>query len=108
MFFIIVRFSWEGIHYYPNCPIESVGYLKFPHRHLFQIRCEKHVDTEDREIEILAFRTQIIADLNCQFPEGNLESWSCETLCQYLMKKWNLSLVEVLEDGENGAKKTAD
>jgi len=105
---IVIQFKIEGIHQWKECPLDEVGYLRDLHRHEFHIRMEKKVDHNDRDIEIIMFKRQVISGLkknfySDQFNCCNFGNMSCEAIAEYLMDKYNCTLVEVLEDGENGA-----
>ena len=107
---IIINLSVEGVHCWPECPIEEVSFLKNPHRHVFQIECKKEVSHLDRDIEIIRLKRQVqyyllnkygIGDFNaegCDF--GRM---SCEQIAVELLGKFELNYCKVLEDGENGA-----
>lgn len=110
---IVVNLQVEGLHAWPGVKdtqyVDKVGYLQYPHRHLFHIKCIKSVNHGDRDIEIIDFKHQInqyllkryastINDKVCRF--GNQ---SCEMIAEELLEKFQLESCEVLEDGENGA-----
>jgi len=101
---IVIKFQWEGIHNWPDCDISEVSFLKHPHRHIFHITCYKEISHNNRDIEIIMLKRDMINFLNIQFKDGELESRSCEDLAEMLLTKYNLESCEVLEDGENGAK----
>lgn len=86
----------------------DVAYLRSLHRHLFHIKCWKRVTSDDREIEVITLKQQIRSGLNSLFPNGNMNSTSCEQLAALLIRGYGLSGCEVLEDGENGAYVIAD
>jgi len=99
-----VRFTCQGWHCWPDAP-EKRKYLASSHRHLFHIEVQIEVSHAEREIEyhdLLDF---------CQekFVGGDMGSWSCETMAQYLIKEVASQypgrplLVSVYEDGEVGA-----
>lgn len=110
---IIVTIQVEGLHSWPECPIEEVSFLKYPHRHIFFIKAKKNVSHSDRDIEIIQLKRKIQyyllqkygigfkARLGCDF--GRM---SCEMIAEELIEKFNLNYVSVLEDNENGAEIT--
>ena len=105
---IIVKLNIEGLHRWKDCDIEEVMYLKNLHRHLFFIRVIKDVSHNDRDIEIIKFKKSIIDYLNYRWYDDNYKclmfnNMSCENIAKDLYKKFKASLVEVLEDNENGA-----
>ena len=109
---IVVSLQVEGVHCWPDCPIDEVSFLKDPHRHIFHIRCWKMVEHADRDIEIIQLQHDIVHYLRSyyyvvgdryNYRTHNFESRSCEMIAMELIKRFNLSKCEVLEDGENGA-----
>ena len=105
---IIVKLNIEGLHRWKDCDIEEVMYLKNLHRHLFYIRVIKDVSHNDRDIEIIKFKKSIIDYLNYRWYDDYykclmFDNMSCENIAKDLYKKFKASLVEVLEDNENGA-----
>ena len=103
---IVINITIPWIHRWKNCDIDEVSYLKDYHRHLFYIRCEKKVRHNDRDIEIISFKTKIENYLWEEYwVMWNCEFWdmSCEMIAELLMKEFSLDLCEVLEDWENGA-----
>lgn len=98
---IIVKLQFEAIHCWPTCDIDEVSFLRYPHRHVFYITIKKTVNHNDRDIEIIMFKKEILNHL-ASF-KGNIDNWSCETLAEYLLNTFNACSVEVLEDNENGA-----
>lgn len=113
---IIVNLKVEAIHHWPGIVSETesapelkkVLFLQYPHRHIFHIQCKKEVTHNDRDIEIILFKRNILDYLNGRFYTNTLDilnigATSCEMLADELCKVFGLSYCEVLEDGENGA-----
>lgn len=103
---IFVQFRKEGIHRYPAAP-EGVEFLKHPHRHIFHFRVDIDVFHNDRDIEFILFKRELEA-----LYSGNalqVDYKSCEMLAEdligYISSKYTHRkiIVEVSEDGENGA-----
>jgi len=103
---IFVQFQKEGIHRYPDAP-DGVEFLKHPHRHMFHFRASIEVFHNDRDIEFILFKRE----LENLYKEATLQVdyKSCEMLAEdlieYISKTYpgrNI-LIEVSEDGENGA-----
>jgi len=103
---IFVTWQKEGIHQYPGAP-EGVGFLAYPHRHMFHFRVEIDVFHDDRDIEFILFKNE----LENLYTESTLELdyKSCEMmaddLSEYIYDKYpgrNFQIT-VSEDGENGA-----
>lgn len=104
--YIVVKLVVEGIHCWPECPIEEVKFLREPHRHLFHIRASKEVSHNDRDIEIIKLKRDIRAYLWETYGDGRqcqFDRMSCEDLAEEILKEFNCEVVEVLEDNENGA-----
>lgn len=101
---VVVTLRWEGVHHWPECPHDDVAFLRVEHRHVFHVRAEKAVTHTDRDVEIIRLKREILAGLSEDFPGGFLGRRSCEDLCNHLLMRHGLCAVEVLEDGENGAK----
>ena len=101
---VVIDFDIEGYHQYPNAPT-AVEFLKYPHRHIFQIRMGFEVEDSDREIEIFLMtdivKTYISEEFGVPAEFGNM---SCEHIAEKLLKKFNASWCEVFEDGKGGAK----
>lgn len=102
---IKVKTRFEGIHSWPDAP-DEVGFLRWPHRHLFHVQVELEVYHDDREVEFLLFQREIQAFI-AQRP--SLGSSSCETICKdilgYVVDHYprRNCTVDVSEDGENGS-----
>jgi predicted HAD superfamily Cof-like phosphohydrolase len=105
--FVKLDFDVVGFHYYQGAPI-SVDFLKYNHRHIFNIKAEYEVTNLDREKEIF-IQTDILTDYlyqtygsPCQF-----EGMSCEMIAKELLEFGivdGIVSVEVLEDNRGGAR----
>jgi len=105
---IVVKIQLEGVHFWKDCDLPEVEYLKNLHRHTFFIRIEKAVSHNDRDIEIILFKRQVIDYLYAQYYDRkydclNFKGMSCESIAMVLHAKFQCHEVEVLEDNENGA-----
>lgn len=102
---IVVNLRFEGIHYWEEAEklLPEVGFLSFPHRHIFHIKVIKRVHHNDRDIEIILFKRKIEEFLKQKFPNGKLNKMSCEDLAELIFAEFECEEVEVMEDGENGA-----
>lgn len=116
---IVVTLQVEGLHNWPQaasiCP--EVGFLSHPHRHIFHVKCEKRVHHNDRDIEIIMFKREVLAylktldvysdkpDYRSSIGEEIIDfgSRSCEDIAKLLVEFFDLERAEVLEDNENGA-----
>lgn len=114
---VIATMQFEGIHHWPECPIDKVFYLKDLHRHMFHVKVVKSVNHDDRDTEIICLKHDVNSALkDYSFNKQAEDKWehkgeygyylgrtSCETLARYLCETLDLISAEVLEDGENGA-----
>lgn len=98
----------EGTHNWLECPLEEVSYLRYEHRHRFGIKAYKRVAHLDRSTEFIVLKHEIIRYVHNKYycKDINLHrfsSKSCEMIGLELLESFNLSRIEVNEDGENGA-----
>lgn len=103
---IFVTFQLEGLHHWANCPYPDVIFLKDIHRHMFHFKCEKEVFHDDRDVEFIRFKREIIKYLNDKYNDGECLKFikmSCEMIAKELLEKFDLVKCEVSEDNENGA-----
>lgn len=100
---IVVRFTFEGFHAWPEAP-ERRSYLRDRHRHLFHAEVALATGA-DREVE---FHDLLDFCRSC-VPGPELGSRSCEAIAQgfigHLTRQWPGRYVRaaVFEDGEAGA-----
>lgn len=105
---IVVKLQVEGTHNWSDCDIDEVDFLRHTHRHLFYIRVEKEVKHNNRDIEIIKLKHDIKEFLDFYYYKQNVRThcfgdYSCEDIAEIILKRFDLNLVEVLEDNENGA-----
>jgi hypothetical protein len=98
---IIVKYQFEAIHHWAECPFEEVGFLRDKHRHIFYVEAEKEVFHNDRDIEIIMLKREMEKYSGSKYDYG---TWSCEQIAEDLLNKFKLKSCSVLEDNENGAK----
>lgn len=103
---LIVTVQVPGSHFWRECPLREVSYLKHTHRHLFKIVAYIGV-AYSREREFFWCQNRIL-----EFIHGN---WgvnhgvvcfgedSCEQIAEHIADGMGLNRCEVWEDGENGA-----
>ena len=105
---IFVTYQREGIHKYPAAEnMEGIEFLAYPHRHMFHFKITLEVFHDDREVEFILFKRE----LERQYDQGTLQLdyKSCEMMSDdiatYIMAHYpgRDLIVEVSEDGENGA-----
>lgn len=102
---IFVTFQLAGIHSYLNAP-EQVSYLRYPHRHMFHFKVKLEVFHNNRDIEFIIFKNELISLYNTDLDINNKSCESiAEELINYIVAKYPHRgiTVEVSEDGENGA-----
>lgn len=100
---VFAKLQFEGIHCWPDCPIENVSFLKSPHRHIFFVEVFKKVNHLDRDTEFIMLKRKVQEFLSNQFPDGELGSTSCEMIGTLLVNTFKLEKAVVSEDNENGA-----
>lgn len=103
MFNIIINTRFSATHCWPSCPIESVSYLRHPHRHEFHVRAKKKITHDNRDIEFINLKNKIECYLQKFLDKKDLGSHSCEQIAKELADNFDLNYVRVMEDGENGA-----
>ena len=106
--YIVINAVVEGLHYWENCNLPQVQYLKQPHRHQFYINCKKAVKGLDRDIEIITFKNEVVNYLKNKYFDNdhncpNFGGMSCEMIAKELLETFGLNSCSVLEDNENGA-----
>lgn len=101
---IVVTLRFEALHQWRDCDIPEVDFLRNKHRHVFHVRAEKAVSHNDRDIEIIRFKRELEQHIKESCGARKDLGWmSCEDIAEQIMRKFGCSVVEVLEDGENGA-----
>lgn len=98
----------EGVHWWADCPIEEVSYLKYPHRHTFHITAHVCVSHDDRDVEFIVLKHSIREYLEKKYWDDTWKllkfgGMSCEMIAEELIDEFGLSMCVVSEDGENGA-----
>lgn len=103
---IFVTENFEALHRWKDAP-EETSFLRRLHRHLFKVRLEIEVFTNDRELEFFAVKKQLKRAIKVSI---NLkDAGSCEQIAIKLLNylhpfyKGRKMACEVSEDGENGA-----
>ncbi len=98
----------DGIHNWPDCPIEEVNFLRVPHRHMFHVKAYKLVTHSDRDVEFIQLKHEVQEYIEATYfvPEERtcvFGAMSCEMIAEELIAHFDLTRCEVSEDGENGA-----
>ena len=101
---VIITTSFPAIHYWEQCPIESVGFLRNPHRHVFHVTVKIPVNHDDRDIEFIDFKNKLEKYIQEVFYNKNIGQTSCEMICKEIMLHFPLiTYIKIMEDNENGA-----
>lgn len=100
---IIVNLQFEATHSWPDCNIPWVGYLRNTHRHVFHVTMKKKVNHDNRDVEFIDFKYNVLKHIRDRWEFKNMGTWSCEKIANYLLMKFECDYVCVMEDGENGA-----
>lgn len=97
--FITTRFA--AAHRWKDAP-DKYPLLKNFHRHEFHVKLWKKVSHDNRDIEFVDLKHQVIDFIRSNW-EGRSLELSCEQFAGRLMLAFGASAIEVSEDGENGA-----
>lgn len=97
-----MRLEFEGFHRWPQAP-SDVAYLRDRHRHVFHIEARFAVDHDNRAVEFIQFKGEMLEWLRNRFPGNELGTKSCEQIAGLLLEAFALQSCAVFEDGENGA-----
>jgi hypothetical protein len=108
---VIVKLSVDGMHNFPKAAelFPEVAFLADRHRHLFHFKVAKKVYHDDRDIEFIMFKRDILNYLTDQYSDSHMRtlefgSQSCEMLAKEILIRFDAEWVEVWEDEENGAR----
>lgn len=108
--FIKVKLQVQGLHNWPDAEKydTQIQYLSLLHRHVFHFEVHKQVHHDDRDIEIIMFKNQIIKYItdyyfDKQYNMCNFKNQSCEMLSKQILQHFDCDYVECTEDNENGA-----
>lgn len=114
---VVVKFEMEGVHHWPDAinVAPEVGHLSNDHMHRFHFRAEVGVDNNDadRQVEIIMLQREMKKYLETNFYDDTWNclqfgAMSCEQIAMDLLDAFDCSMVEVLEDGNWGAKVMKD
>lgn len=106
---VIVKGQFEATHNWPECPIEEVHFLKYPHRHVFHVIFEVGTTHADRDVEFILLKRDLAMHLHEEYNEEPLGRKSCEDIAIELRNFFigdypTIKKIEVWEDDENGVK----
>lgn len=101
--YIVIKTSFEAIHYWPECPFDSVAFLRQKHRHIFHVELKWLVSHQDRDKEFIIMKRKVNEFIRKNWDGQDLERRSCEMMATDLLAQFNANFVSVFEDNENGA-----
>jgi hypothetical protein len=112
---IWITFQAEGIHKYPGADTDpalatgswdDVGFLGFPHRHMFHFKVWIEVFHNDRDVEFIQFKRwiqRLYGDGVLQFDYKSCEMLADELAVEITQRYPNRYIkISVAEDNENG------
>lgn len=107
---VIVTLKVEGTHNWPAAKsiFPEVAFLSDTHRHTFDITCKKKVNHDDRDVEFIMFKRDILDYIEINYLDTTLRTHSfgmrsCEMIAKELVEQFDLEYCSVFEDNENGA-----
>jgi hypothetical protein len=108
---VMVKLSVDGMHNFPAAAelFPEVAFLADRHRHMFHFKVAKKVYHDDRDIEFIMFKRDVLAYLFDQYSDSQSRTLefgakSCEMLAKEILTRFDAEWVEVWEDEENGAR----
>jgi hypothetical protein len=107
---VIVRLEVDGLHCWPAAKevFPEVSFLSDPHRHIFHITLKKAVYHDDRDVEFIMFKRDVLEYLRDAYylelqRTHDFGARSCEMIARELLTEFECEYVSVFEDNENGA-----
>lgn len=105
---VYCNLQMEGLHDWPFCPFDEVGYLRDLHRHMFHITAFVAVSHDDRDTEFIMLKHKIQEFLFDKYWHDQYKclffgTMSCEMIARQLIEFFQLTKCIVSEDNENGA-----
>lgn len=100
---IVIKLNFEAIHCWPECPFESVAFLRQKHRHIFYVTIKWTVGHQDRDKEFIIMKREVQEYINKHWARQDLGRKSCEMMATELLVTFGAQFVSVFEDDENGA-----
>ena len=108
---VIVKLAVDGCHNFPKAAelFPEVAFLADRHRHMFHFTVAKRVNHDDRDVEFIMFKRDILNYLVNQYSDSHMRTMefgaqSCEMLAREILNRFECEWVEVWEDQENGAR----
>tara|TARA_R110001592_G_scaffold5254_3_gene28904 strand:- start:16 stop:363 length:348 start_codon:yes stop_codon:yes gene_type:complete len=107
---VIAKLEIEGMHNWPDAKdmFPEVAFLSDMHRHKWFITAKKAVNHDDRDVEFIMFKRDILDYLLEEYYNNDTRTHefgakSCEMLAKEIMEAFECNYVSVFEDNENGA-----
>ena len=107
---VIAKLEIEGMHNWPGAKdiFPEVAFLSDMHRHKWFITAKKAVNHDDRDVEFIMFKRDILDYLLEEYYNNDTRTHefgakSCEMLAKEIMEAFECNYVSVFEDNENGA-----
>ena len=108
---VIVKLAVDGMHNFPKAAelFPELAFLADRHRHMFNFTIAKQVFHDDRDVEFIMFKRDVLNYLFDQYSDVYMRSLefgsqSCEMLAREILERFECEWVEVWEDNENGAR----
>jgi hypothetical protein len=108
---VIVKLAVDAMHNFPLAAelFPEVAFLADRHRHMFHFTVSKVVNHDDRDVEFIMFKRDLLHYLEYKYYKNETRTHefgprSCEMLAREILDKFDCEWVEVWEDYENGAK----
>lgn len=105
--YVICSLHVKGFHRWPTAPDGPMSYLRYRHRHVFDIQAAFAVADSDREIEIIERQNEMEQYLLSRYGAENRScefgSMSCEQIAEDILREFGAVWCVVREDGFGGA-----
>ena len=89
---VVITFQIEGCHYWLSAEETEpvVSFLSFPHRHMFHVKVYKPVYHDDRDIEFICFKREVISYMTEKYynKDSNMlefRGMSCEMIAAEIL-----------------------
>lgn len=104
---VFCRTQFEGYHRWIDAP-QGFEFLRDFHRHMFHVEVEVKVEALNRSVEFIDLKYRVNRFVQLRYEHARFED-SCEMIAKEILhhlsnNAYNVSFVEVSEDGENGGR----
>jgi len=96
---IEVKHTVLGTHQWSSCPFKEVEFLRNEHHHDFTVRAVLEVNHEDRELEFILVRIELIKAIEKLYPKKNHIVRFGERSCEMISTEIQRELYLVLGQG---------